>query len=387
MDKIILKPGRDRSLRSFHPWVFSGAIDQWDLSENGGSARVVSDSGEDLGCGYFNRQTSIAGRMLCFDRREPLDALRDNIRAACAIRARLIGPSTTGFRVINSEGDNIPGLVVDRYADVLVIQVGTLGMQLLLPTVIELLVSELNPKALYEKSLLPSRKEEGLESQHGFLYGESPDEVQFTEHGLTFIAALQDSQKTGFFLDQREMRAAVEGYARQRSVLNCFAYSGGFSAYALRGGATQVISLDSSASACALASRNIELNFPGCQTHQSIVDDVFDFLRKDQRRFDLIILDPPAFAKHRGQVEKAVTGYREINRVAMNKLTPGGVLVTCSCSHFVDPTIFQRTVFEAARDAKRGVQILQNHSQAADHPINLYHPEGSYLKSLVLWVG
>lgn len=387
MNKVVLKKGRERSLKSYHPWVFSGAIASIELSENGAFAPVYSADGEMLGSGYFNRETSIAGRMVCFDNRDPKDALRDRIRKSSLIRRALINSTTNAYRLFNSEGDGIPGLIIDRYNDVLVVQSGTLGIERCLAEIVEFLVGEFEPRTIFEKSSSNSRQEEGLGPKQGLLWGEATEEVDFLENGLKFRTCLTNSQKTGFFLDQREMRALTGRFCSGRSVLNCFAYSGGFSVYALRGGARKVVSVDSSKSACEQASVNVELNFPECSYHQAVRADVFDYLRGDIGAYDLVILDPPAFVKQRNQVEQAIRGYRDINRAVLSKIPEDGILVTSSCSHFMTQEIFQRTIFEAARDAKRDVKILHAHSQASDHLISLYHPEGEYLKSLVLWVG
>ena len=346
-----------------------------------------SSKGELLGSGYFNRNASLAGRMLSFGEESGLSSLKRHLAEAVALRVQLFDATqTNAFRLVNGEGDGIPGLIVDQYNDVLVLQSGTLGIDTLKSIIIEELKKLVNPRAIYERSLLGSRKEEGLAEASGILFGEVPQSLTIKENNLQYEVSVVEGQKTGFFLDQREMRSLVRGHSRGLKVLNCFSYSGAFSVSALAGGASQVVSVDVSKTALAEGDRNVELNGLSKGTHRSICEDVFKFLREGNELYDLIILDPPAFAKKKAQVVQAAKGYNDINRVAMNRLRPGGILVTCSCSHFIEKDLFRKILFSAARDAHKDARIIQEHRLAFDHPISVYHPEGEYLKSAVLVV-
>ncbi len=388
MEGVVLKPGKDKAVRQRHHWIFSGAIASYPKKFSNGSVVPVFDSGgELLGRGYFNKQLSLAGRMLCFDDR-PLDqVLADSLRQAIKLREQLFsGGETTAYRLVNGEGDNLPGLIVDRYGDIFVLQIGTLGMERLEAKIVELLRRELRPQAIYEKSDSPSRDQEGLEADEGWLYNSAPPRVEIKENGLSYLVDLVDSQKTGFFLDQREMRQWVRELARGRRVLNCFSYTGGFSVAALAGGAARADSVDISASAIKLAQENVALNGFSREQAGFFTEDVFTFLREQTLPYDLVILDPPAFAKKKDDVPNALRGYRDINRLAISKLPPRSLLLTSSCSYHVDERLFQKVLFQAALQAGRAVRIIGRHRQAPDHPINIYHPEGDYLKSLLLYV-
>ncbi|RIL09820.1 MAG: class I SAM-dependent rRNA methyltransferase [Proteobacteria bacterium] len=387
--KLVLKPNRERSLKRRHPWIFSGAIEGAPKCEDGSIMQVYDADGNCLGCGYFNSRCSIAVRMLSFGKQDPIEALRDNIRSAISFRRALFDASTTdAVRLINSEGDGIPGLIADLYKDVLVIQISTLGIEKLREEVLETLHSELKPRTILEKSHMAARNEEGLDLVERHLVGEEVEEVIIKENGFNFAVNFRNSQKTGFFLDQRSMRRRCHELSRtlaqSSKILNCFSFSGGFSVYAAAAGAGHVESVDTSKAALELAKRNFELNQIDADKHAFIESDVFDYLRECSGPYDLIILDPPAFAKARSEVKGAERGYRDINHKALGLLKAGGVLITCSCSYFLDAESFQRVVFEAAASSGRVVQIIGRHDLAPDHPISLFHPEGSYLKSLVL---
>ena len=395
--KLILKPGREKAIKNFHHWVFSGAIREADDFEDGEILLVYSASGEKLGSAYCNYKTSITARMLSFGETDPLVSLKKNIDSAIEMRQKLFaGQNINCFRLINSEGDKIPGLIVDQYNDVLVMQVATMGIEKLKQFIVDYLVEKLNPQAIYEKSDLPSRREEGLTMTEGFLYGKNKGIVKVTENGLQFQIDLENSQKTGFFLDQREMRVLVGQMSKGKKVLNCFSYTGGFSLYAVEGGAKKVDSVDISEEAIETSKNNFLLNkfLPPPPTPSSgmrgkygfFAEDVFEFLRENDLDYDLIILDPPAFAKKKDDIIRACRGYKDINRVALSKMPKGSILVTSSCSYHVDEKLFQTVVFQAAAEAKRNVRIIQRHHLAPDHPINVFHPEGEYLKSLVLYV-
>lgn len=380
MSRVVLKPGKEKSLLNRHPWIFSGAIAARPPHAPGDIFPVYSSLDKLLGHAYFHPENSIAGRMLNFDSQNPLDAIRDSIDRALDLRNALVPES--GRRLINAEGDQLPGLIVDQYRDVLVLQIHTAGMELLKAPIVEHLIFRLKPKTIYEKSVSPARHLEGLTDTKKLLYGPETPEVTIEEHGIQYIVQPLEGQKTGFFLDQREMRKTVLDLSRDKTVLNCFAYTGGFSLAALKGGATHVTSVEISPDACALAARHA---FDPAK-HSIVQADVFDFLRTNPLNYNLVILDPPAFAKKRSDVETASKGYRDLNRFAFQKMPPNSILITSSCSAYMDASLFQQLVFQAAAETGRFVRILGRHTQALDHPVSIYHPEGDYLKSLVLHV-
>ncbi|HJX13348.1 MAG TPA: class I SAM-dependent rRNA methyltransferase [Dehalococcoidales bacterium] len=387
MESVVLKPGKDKAVRNRHHWIYSGAIQALPAFENGSVLPVRSAGGEMLGHAYFNRDASIAGRMVSFGDIPPEDAIRQNVARAIDLRRRFFDPAVTNAcRLINAEGDLLPGLVADLYDDVLVLQVGTLGMEKLKPLLLELLVKDVRPRSVYEKSDLPSRREEGLPEFEGTLHGEKVDRVRILEGGLPFWVSFTRSQKTGFYLDQREMRKLVRDLAAGRRVLNAFAYTGSFSVYALKGGAALADSVDSSESAIGLARENFKLNGLPDGSGSFFTADVFDFLRGPDLDYDFIILDPPAFTKKKADVVRACRGYKDINRLALQKVRPRGLVLTFSCSRFVDENLFRQVIFQAAGEAGRDVRILQRHHQAFDHPVNIYHPETEYLKGFLLYV-
>jgi 23S rRNA (cytosine1962-C5)-methyltransferase len=325
--------------------------------------------------------------MISFGEEPPATALRGSVERALALRARLLDPAATNARrLINAEGDGLPGLVADLYDDVLVIQVATLGMEKLKPFIVDLLTAVLKPRSILERSDLPARREEGLEEAESVLAGEPIERVRILEAGVPFWVGLARGQKTGFYLDQRESRKLVRECASGRRVLNAFSYSGSFSVCALLGGAVRADSVDASAAALDLAQDNFELNGLPSDAGIFFTADVFEFLREPALDHDFIILDPPAFAKKRTDVVAACRGYKDINRLALQRLRTPGLLLTFSCSHFVDEGLFQQVVFQAAGEAGRRVRILQKHRQAFDHPVNIYHPETAYLKGFLLYV-
>lgn len=384
---VILHKNKDKALRNRHHWIFSGAIKRFPPDfENGGILPVRSFDGEHLGYAYFNQKCSIAGRMLSFDETPPLEAVKKSIEDAIVLRAQLFDEKTNAFRLINGEGDNLPGLVVDRYADVLVVQIATLGMEKLKPFLVEFLTDKFSPRCIYEKSNLPSRREEGLADFEGLIAGKMKNTVEIVEDGIRFLIELAGSQKTGFFLDQREMRKFVRSHSAGKRLLDCFSYTGGFSVYALAGGAVHVDLVDTSEKALALARQNLKLNGFESASSQFYAADVFDFLRQKELSYDFIILDPPAFAKKKSDVKQACRGYKDINRLVFQKIPARSLVLTFSCSYFVDEALLQKVVFQAAKDAKRNVRIIQRHHLAYDHPISVFHPESSYLKGFLLYV-
>jgi 23S rRNA (cytosine1962-C5)-methyltransferase len=387
MKAVVLKPGRDKAIRHRHHWIFSGAVRDMPDFEDGAVLPVRAADGELLGHAYFNRRSSITGRMVSFGEEPPEAAVRRSLDRALALRDRSFDPAVTNARrLINAEGDGLPGLVADLYDDVLVLQVATLGMEKLKPLVVDHLAAALRPRAVYERSDLPARREEGLGDVEARLAGEAVDRVRILEGGIPYWVVLTSGQKTGFYLDQRESRRLVRECAAGRRVLNTFAYTGSFSVCALLGGAVRADSVDSSAPAMALARENFELNGLPADAGLFFTADVFEFLREPALDHDFIILDPPAFAKKRTDVVAGCRGYKDINRLALQRVRAPGLVLTFSCSHFVDEGLFQQVVFQAAHEAGRRVRILQKHRQAFDHPVNIYQPETAYLKGFLLYV-
>ena len=385
-----LKPHKEESLKRFHPWVFSGAVARADgTPEEGDVVRVVSSKGELLGYGHC-QIGSIAVRMLTFED-EKIDSAFWEKRLSEAFQLRralgLMEEGNDIFRLVHGEGDRLPGLVVDVYRHTAVLQAHSIGMHVERQKIAEALVkvSEGRIRNVYYKSetSLPFKAEVGQEN--GFLIGEDHEEVA-TEQGLRFQIDWLTGQKTGFFVDQRENRKLLEHYAQGRHVLNMFCYTGGFSVYAMRGGAKAVHSVDSSAKAIELTNENIVLNFPGDARHEAICEDAFKYLDEHDQQYDLIVLDPPAFAKHRAALRNALKGYTRLNVKGLQRIKKGGILFTFSCSQVVTKDQFRNAVFTAAAQAGRKVRILHQLHQPADHPINIYHPEGEYLKGLVLYV-
>lgn len=384
---VILKPGKEKPLLNYHHWVFSGAIASLPAFSDGELLPVYSSQAKFLGSGYFNRRSGLIGRMVCFDATDPLSAIRKNLNAALNYRLNLFQDSqTNGYRLVNGEGDRLPGLIIDQYADVIVIQISTLGMEKLKPFIVDWLKEKINPSAIYEKSDSPSRKEEGLKSVSQILFGSLPSSIEIRENGHKFIVDVILGQKTGFFCDQREMRKKIASLSQGKTVLNCFAYSGGFSVYALGGGAAKVDSVDISKASLQMACQNTVINGFNVNEDHFHAEDVFEFLRKNPLDYDIVILDPPAFAKSKNSIVAACRGYKDINRIALQKMKSGSLLLTCSCSFHVDEPLFQKVVFQASVEAGRVVRIIGRHIMAQDHPLNICHPENDYLKSLLLYV-
>lgn len=387
---IHLKAKKEESLLRFHPWVFSGAIARIDgKPAEGDLVEVVDRTGNFLAVGHY-QIGSIAVRVLSFER-ETIDAqfYRRKIHEAYLERIG-IGlaqqPKNNIYRLVHGEGDNLPGLIVDIYGSTAVMQVHSVGMHHVRNIIAEALVQEVDGLAnVYYKSEGTLPYKAALEPEDGYLIGKNSEDIA-TENGLKFHIDWQKGQKTGFFIDQRENRALLERYSNGRDVLNMFCYTGGFSCYAMRGNAKSVHSVDSSAKAIELTNANIALNFGDDARHQSFATDAFKFLKDIDGKYDLIILDPPAFAKHKEVLRNALQGYRKLNAKAFEQIKSGGVLFTFSCSQVVTKEQFRLAVFSAAAQSKRSVRILHQLTQPADHPINIYHPEGEYLKGLVLYV-
>ena len=389
--KIYLKKGKEESLKRFHPWIFSGAIQRTEGDiEEGEVVRVITAGGDFIAVGHY-QIGSIAVRVLSFsDVDIDNEFWKSRLLSAYNMR-RSVGivdnPQNNTYRLVHGEGDNIPGLVIDIYGNTAVMQAHSVGIHQQRMAIASCLVEIAGGfiKNVYYKSetTLPYKAELGQED--GFSIGGSDDNVAM-ENGLKFHVDWLKGQKTGFFVDQRENRSLLERFAQGKKVLNMFCYTGGFSFYAMRGGAELVHSVDSSAKAIELTTRNVEMNFPGDKRHEAYCEDAFKYLDRMGDRYDLIILDPPAFAKHRGALHNALKGYTRLNLKAFEKIQKGGILFTFSCSQVVTKDNFRNAVFTAAALAGRKVRILHQLHQPADHPINIFHPEGEYLKGLVLYV-
>lgn len=390
--KVFLKPGKEDSLRRFHPWVFSGALARVEGEPvEGEVVDVYTSKKEFIACGHY-QIGSIAVRVLSF-RQETIDAdfWRHRLQVAKDLRVALglIGnPKNNTYRLVHGEGDNLPGLIIDVYDHTAVMQAHSAGMhtdRLAIADALGEVMGEVIHHIYYKSETTLPYKADLVATENGFLKGGSPENVAM-ENGLQFHVDWLKGQKTGFFVDQRENRALLERYAYGRSVLNMFCYTGGFSFYAMRGGAKLVHSVDSSAKAIDLTNENVQLNFPGDERHQAFAEDAFKYLDRMGDQYDLIILDPPAFAKHRDALRNALRGYTKLNAKAFEKIRPGGILFTFSCSQVVNKQDFRNAVFTAAAQSGRSVRILHQLTQPGDHPVNIYHPEGEYLKGLVLYV-
>lgn len=395
--RIILKRGKEESLMRRHPWVFSGAIDYIEAENEseiaeGALVEVYDHARQFIAEGHY-QIGSIAVRVLSFER-EPIDQTWWNLRFAVAYDVRRTlglaeSAETDCYRLVHGEGDSLPGLVVDIYGRTAVVQCHSVGMYRSRMEIAAAIRAVYGNRigAIYDKSSQTLPFKADLGAVDGYLWGASgPLPQVVSEHGEKFLVNWEQGQKTGFFLDQRENRELVKRYARGRTVLNTFCYTGGFSVYALAGGAAEVCSVDSSERAVALASENIRLNFSDAVRHSEVADDAVEYLRNIGDRYDLIILDPPAFAKHHKVLGNAMQGYKRLNARALSQIRAGGILFTFSCSQAVSKELFRTTVFSAAAIAGRKVRILHQLHQPADHPINIYHPEGEYLKGLVLYV-
>lgn len=389
---IILRRGKEESLDRFHPWVFSGAVSVLPEGvEEGDTVRVVASDGRLMGVGHY-QIGSIAVRMLHFG--EDIDPDKEFFgkRLAEALRLRMaLGldrPDNNAYRLVHGEGDFLPGLIIDIYGDTAVVQAHSPGMHYSRNTIAMALteLEGINIANVYYKSETTLPYKARLDPQNDYLTGRFSTNIAI-ENGLQFHIDWLKGQKTGFFVDQRDNRSLLEKYSAGRTVLNMFCYTGGFSVYALRGGAKRVVSVDSSAKAIALTAANVAINFPDDSRHEAVAEDAFKYLDDiGQNQFDLIVLDPPAFAKHRSALRNALRGYQRLNAKAFERIAPGGILFTFSCSQAVSREHFRLAVFSAAASTGRKVRILHQLTQPADHPVNIYHPEGEYLKGLILYV-
>ena len=395
MAELRLKPKREKSVKRKHPWIFSGAIQEVNGNPGiGETVKVISTEGEDLGYGAYSPHSSIRVRMWNFDPQQEIDdvCIENKMRIAFSLRnsQKYINSGNNSFRLINAESDGLPGLIVDKYADLLVIQLLSAGPERWKDTIIRNLISLTRQEKIFERSDVEVRKLEGLPLRKGMLSGEKPEGlIEIIENKKRFLVDVVNGQKTGFYLDQRDNRRAIKQYTANSQVLNCFSYSGAFTVYALEGGAQHVTSIESSQEAISLAKKNIVVNDLPEERTSWINGDVFNelrLLRDKGLSFDMVILDPPKFAPTSAQVRSASRGYKDINLLAFKLLNPGGILATFSCSGGIDRLLFQKIIAGAALDAKVDAKILEHLSQSADHPVALNFPEGAYLKGLICQV-
>lgn len=388
---IYLKRGKEESLLRFHPWVFSGAIHHADDGiQEGETVRVIASTGDFIAVGHY-QVGSIAVRVLSFsDITIDQSFWRERLAAAITMRCHIgiaDNPENNTYRLVHGEGDWLPGLVIDCYGSTAVMQAHSVGMHLNRMDICQALTDVMGGRIqqVYYKSETTLPYKAHLEEEDGFIYGHTDDDIA-VENGLKFHVDWLRGQKTGFFVDQRENRSLLEHYSKDKSVLNMFCYTGGFSVYAMRGGAKCVHSVDSSAKAIEITNNNIGLNFPGDPRHQAYCEDAFRFLEEKKDKYDIVVLDPPAFAKHRAALHNALKGYIRLNAKGIRLVKEGGLLFTFSCSQAVSKDQFRSAVFTATAQSGRKVRIIHQLHQPADHPINIYHPEGEYLKGLVLYV-
>ena len=378
--RLVLKRGRERAVANRHPWIFTGAIVRESGPDDAAIADLVDESGQRLASGFHSKHSQIRLRALTFgDEELSADVIRDRITRAIARRGSL---DTNAMRVVNAEGDELSGLVADRYDDVVVVEIANAGVEQLKPLIVETIQAALSPRVIFFKNDIPARKLERLPLENEWS-GAGEPAATITESDLRFVVEPAAGQKTGFFLDQRENRRITRSLASGKRVLNLFSYSGAFGVYAAAGGAGAVTNVDVSDKAIALARTNHELN--GFDA-EFIAADAFDWIRKNSDRFDLVICDPPAFAKSRGDVDRAARGYKDINLQSLRHIAPGGMLMTFSCSGHMSLDLFQKVIFSAALDAGRRVSIIRRLTAGPDHPVSLYCPEGEYLKGFLLAV-
>ena len=391
MEQLIIKKGKERAFTNRHPWIFSGAAQQVPEVENGEIIEIRSHDDRLIGYGFYAPGNQIICRVFEYTK-TPIDVVaadywKQKIEAAYALRQKfVISPQTNAYRLLNAEGDFFPGIIADVYDNTVVVQLLIRGVEKIKPIIIEALES-LGFAHIYAKSKSVSGRLEGVETPKQWIGStEGKTEIEIVENGNKFKVDIENGQKTGFFLDQRDSRQLIAHYSKNASVLNTFSYSGGFSVYALKAGANLVHSVDSSKQAIELANTNVTLNGYNQTKHEGIAEDVFSFLKKSETPYDVIVLDPPAFAKTAKAVKNAARGYKELNLMAFRKIKPGGVVFTYSCSQKITRDLFRKIVFGAAADANRNIRILHQTTQPEDHPINIYHPENEYLKGLVLYV-
>jgi len=384
-----LKPKRERSILLKHPWIFSGGLDKQPKADEGDIVEIRSNSNEVLGYGFYSEKSQISCRMFDWESApsdfEKADYWAGKIQRALQLRKTILPANTNAYRLIHAEGDFMPGIIADVYAGVVVLQLLIKGVEQRKDIIVEAFRLSGFDK-VYLKTKASSQNIEAISSTSGWLLGSGEGKVIALENNLKFGVDFKDGQKTGFFIDQRENRALLQSLSKDKKVLNTFCYTGGFSVYALNGGASEVHSVDISAEAVRLSVENVQLNFPNAK-HKGITSDCFEFLKEmPDQEYDIIVLDPPAFAKNARAIDNATRGYKQINMRAIQKIKPGGILFTFSCSQNISKELFQKVIFGAAADVGRNVRIIHQLHQPADHPVNIYHPEGEYLKGLVLWI-
>jgi len=390
LPKLMLKPGRDKSVNNYHPWVFSGAIQEAPRGAETGSIVAVANAfGVVIAHAFYDAESQIVARIFNFNTEQQVfdqSFWNHKIQQAYNLRqARVSNAQTNAYRLIHAEGDSLPGVIADVYADTVVLQLRTAGAEKIVHELTQAIIAVGFPKVYLKNKHYDGETPNGA-LPDGWLTGEGNTQIEVLENGLKFQVDIESGQKTGFFLDQRDNRELLGKLSKDKTVLNAFAYSGGFSVYALANGAKEVHSIDISKSAIVLAEANVALNFPDTKKHESLAQDCFKYLKNMETEYDIIILDPPAFAKSMRARDRAARGYKEINLTALSKIKPGGILATFSCSQVVDRDLFRKIIFSAAADAGRNVRILYQLTQPEDHPINIYHPEGEYLKGLILYV-
>lgn len=384
-----LKLKRERSILLKHPWIFSGGLERKPKAAEGEIVEVRSHHNDILGYGFYSEKSQISCRMFDWQNKpsdfESVDYWATKIKNALVLRKAILPPDTDAYRLLHAEGDFLPGIIADVYANVVVLQILVRGIEQRKDLIIEAFRKN-GFENLYLKTKSSSQNIEEISSTSGWLAGGGEGNVVSKENGLRFNVDFAEGQKTGFFIDQRDNRQLLKTLSQGKKVLNTFCYTGGFSVYALDGGATEVHSVDISAEAVRLAEENVQLNFPDA-AHKGFAIDCFDYLKDmPENDYDVIVLDPPAFAKNARAIDNASRGYKQINMRAFKKIKPGGILFTFSCSQNISKDLFQKIVFGAAADVGRNVRIIHQLHQPADHPVNIYHPEGEYLKGLVLWV-
>jgi 23S rRNA (cytosine1962-C5)-methyltransferase len=388
---IILKSGRDRSVINRHPWLFSGGVKQLPEAQNGDIVAVRDNQNNLLGYGFFSPQSQIVCRIFEFTNQtmdfSKSDYWYQKIQRAYNLRKQhILSADTNAYRLLHAEGDFFPGVIADVYGEMAVVQLLIKGTEKIAEHIIHSL-QQLGIRYVYLKNKQTPGFKEDVALPNGFLTTSVLEgSLTVQENGLSFLIDFEKGQKTGFFLDQRDNRALVKQYAKGKKVLNAFSYTGGFSVYALAGGAANVHSVDISKDAVRIGDENVALNFDTAASHESFAEDCFDYLRSTASIYDLVVLDPPAFAKNARSVPNAARGYKDLNLSGFKRIEPGGILFTFSCSQNIDSDLFRKIVFSAAADAQRNVRILHQLTQPADHPINIFHPEGEYLKGLVLYV-
>lgn len=379
---VLIKPGKEKQLKKKHPWIFSGAVEAKPEGCSGEILPVFSSGMEKVGCAFCNdRAPTIFGRMISWGEEEPLERLKKSLANAILLRKSV--RDTNAIRLVHADADSLPGLIVDAYDGHLVVQISTLGMEKMKGELVGWLRELVNPKSIYEKSVSPSLKAEGMQSIEQQLFGTTPHSIMIEEEGRKMAVHPKEGQKTGYFIDQKELRTFVQRLSRGKRVLNCFSYTGGFSVAALKGGAIDALSVDASQWAIDQAEKNVQLNG---FTHRVLRKDIFDFLSGEELPYEMVILDPPAFAKSRKDLAKGYKAYKTLNTLALSKMIPGSFLITCSCSHFMETPLFAKMLLEAALEAKREIRIVKKLEASLDHPLSLYHPESHYLKSFCLYV-